>query len=153
MSQHSPDLVALLDRHRQADTITRKAFATAIDVSDRTADRVFVDGWEDFDKLKSAVANLPLSLAFDLLTIIAGDRFAVAHRGAAADGCNGVEGALRIADTAAEMGMKILKADVDKIRTHEESSEIQGYVNHIRRFCDAVEEHNRKLTPRARHAG
>jgi hypothetical protein len=148
VSQHSPDLVALLNRLHENDQLTRKAFAQAIDVSERTADRVFVDGWSDFENVQRAVRNLPLTVAFDLLTLIAGDRFEVKHRGAAAEGCEGVAGALKIAENGAELGLKIVQADADRIRTHEEAADIQARLNHIRRCCDAMEESNAKLTGR-----
>jgi hypothetical protein len=145
---HTPDLVALLDRHRQQDQITRKAFADAVDCSQSTADRVFQSGWDAFADVQRAVRNLPLPVAFDLLTLLAGDRFEVKHRGAAADGCEGVQGALKIAENGAELGLKIVQADSDRIRTHEEAAEIQARLNHIRRCVDAVEEANTKLTGR-----
>jgi hypothetical protein len=145
---HTPDLVALLDRHRQTDTITRAQFADAADVSQSTADRIFRDGWDHLHHVRLAVQNLPLTVAHDLLTLIAGDRFCVAHRSMSAEGCEGVQGALKIAEAGAEMGMRIVEADADKIRTHDEAAAILAQVNHIRRCCDAVEENNRKLTPR-----
>jgi hypothetical protein len=148
MSQHSPDLVALLSRLHENGQITRKGFANAADVSQSTSDRIFREGWDAFADVQRAVRNLPLPVAFDLLTLIAGDRFEVKHRGAAADGCDGVLGALRIGDTAAEMGIRILEADADKLRTHTEAAEILAHINGIRRFCDAVEEANTKLTGR-----
>jgi hypothetical protein len=145
---HSPDLVALLSRLHESGQITRKAFKDAADVSQSTADRIFNHGWEDFENVQRTLKNLSLSTSFDLLTLIAGDRFCVAHRGMSADGCEGVQGALKIAEAGAEMGMRIVEADADKIRTHDEAAAILAQVNHIRRCCDAVEENNRKLSPR-----
>jgi hypothetical protein len=145
---HTPDLVALLDRHRQNDSITRAQFADAADVSQSTADRIFREGWSDLHHVRLAVRNLPPGVAFDLMTLIAGDRFEVKHRGAAADGCEGVAGALKIAENGAELGLKIVQADADRIRTHEEAADIQARLNHIRSCCDSVEEHNTKLTGR-----
>jgi hypothetical protein len=143
---HTPDLVALLDRLHESGQITRKGFANAADVSQSTSDRIFREGWDAFADVQRAVRNLPLPVAFDLLTLIAGDRFEVKHRGAAADGCEGVQGALKIAENGAELGLKIVQADSDRIRTHEEAAEIQARLNHIRRCVDAVEEANTKLT-------
>jgi hypothetical protein len=145
---HTPDLVAMLDRHRQKDEITRAQFADAVDISQSSADRVFRDGWPDLHHVRLGIQNLPLGVAFDLLTLIAGDRFCVTHRGAAAEGCEGVAGALKIAETGAELGLKIVQADSDRIRTHEESAEIQARLNHIRRCVDAMEEVNKALTGR-----
>jgi hypothetical protein len=145
---HTPDLVALLDRHRQTDTITRAQFADAADVSQSTSDRIFRDGWDHLHHVRLAVKNLPLTVAHDLLTLIAGDRFCVAHRGAELEQCEGVHGAMKIAKSGAELGMTILRADSDKIRTHDEAAEILQDVNEIRRICDAIEAQNSKLTPR-----
>jgi hypothetical protein len=143
---HTPDLVALLDRHRQSDSITRTQFADAVDISQSSADRIFRDGWPDMNHVRLGVRNLPLPVAFDLLTLIAGDRFEVKHRGAAADGCEGVQGALKIAENGAELGLKIVQADSDHLRTHDESAAILSQLNHIRRCCDAVEQNNARLT-------
>jgi hypothetical protein len=148
MSHKTPEAIAILDRHRQNETITRKQFAHAIDVSDRTADRIFTDGWDALAEVTLAFQNLPLPLAFDLITSAVRGRFNVTHSGAVADGCQGVHGAMKIAKSGAELGMTILRADSDKIRTHEEVAEILEDINDVRRVCDSLEAENLKLTGR-----
>ena len=149
---YSPDLVALLNRHHENETLTRKQFATAADTSDRTADRVFRRGWQAFEQVQRTIRNLPLCVSFDVLTLLVGGRFTVEHRGAAAEGCEGVRGMLRAAEHAAQGGLKIARADEDSIRTDAEHTEIAAEINAMRRILDALETENDRKRARRQTA-